>query len=263
VTSRDRIVLMVLAVAGMIAACWFLALSPKREEAKTLSEQIATEHQRLDKARADAATARAAKDRYDVDYAIVARLGKAVPTDDGVPSLLTQLQAAAKGSKVDFVSVNVGKTDASTPTTATTAAQAAALAQAQKGESASTTSAASASTASTLPPGAAVGSAGFPTMGYDLRFDGSFFAMQRFLDRVQRLVSVHGDQIAVNGRLLTIDNFALAAGPKGFPQVTPTISATGYLLPPDAAATGGATPASPSTSTDSTSTTNATVTGVK
>ena len=260
-TARDRLILMVLAVVGLLAGFWFLALAPKREEAKSLSQQIATEQQRLDAARTTAATARQAKERYDSDYAVVAQLGKAVPTDDGVPSLISQLQAAAKGSKVDFVSVNVGGGDsAAAATSATTAQQVAALAQAQKGESGASAAAASPST--TLPAGASVGAAGFPTMSYDLRFDGTFFAMQGFLDRVQRMVQVNNGQVEVNGRLLTIDNFALAAGPNGFPQVTATINATGYLLPPDVSATGGATPAGPTASGGGTTTT-ATVTGVK
>ena len=42
------------------------------------------------------------------NYATVARLGKAVPADDDVRSLLVQLDAAAERSGVDFGTINVG-----------------------------------------------------------------------------------------------------------------------------------------------------------
>jgi hypothetical protein len=260
VTARDRLILMVLAVAGVLAAFWFLALTPKREETKSLSQQIATERQRLDAALVGAASARRAKQRYHSDYATVARLGKAVPTDDGVPSLVYQLQAAAAGSKVDFRSVKVGGGGAA-PASATTAQQVADLAAAQKGGSSSTATAPATQTAAaTLPPGATVGTAGFPTMPFTFAFDGSFFAMQRFFDNVERLVRVRGDQVDVHGRLLTIDGFSLGPAPAGFPTVTAAINATAYLLPADQGLTAGATPAGP---TAAAPTTTATVTGVK
>ncbi|MDX6689492.1 MAG: hypothetical protein QOG15_949, partial [Solirubrobacteraceae bacterium] len=34
--TRDRLVLGILAVAGLMAALWFVALAPKREEAASL-----------------------------------------------------------------------------------------------------------------------------------------------------------------------------------------------------------------------------------
>jgi Tfp pilus assembly protein PilO len=264
VTARDRLILMVLVVVGALAGFWFLALAPKREEAKSLSAQIATEHQRLDAARLTAVNARQARAQYSNDYATVARLGKAVPTDDGVPSLVYQLDSAAQGAHVDFRSVQVGGGDGAAPTSATTAQQAADLAAAQNGSSAASASAAA------LPPGVTVGSAGFPTMPFSLTFDGSFFSMQRFFDNVQRLVRVQGDRVNVDGRLLTIDGFSLGAGPKGFPQVSASINATAYLLPADQGLTNGATPQAPAATTASATgsspgaaTATATVTGVK
>jgi hypothetical protein len=68
--------------------------------------------------------------------------------------------------------------------------------------------------------------------------------MERFLREVQRFVRVDGKSVDVRGRLLSVDGFALTAGPAGFPSVRASISATAYVLSPEdtaAAAAGGST----------------------
>ena len=99
--------------------------------------------------------------------------------------------------------------------------------------------------ASTLPPGAVVGAAGFPTMPFDFAFTGSFFRLQDFLARLDRFTQVQGEDITVRGRLLTVDGFSLSASPKGFPNMLASVHATAYLLPPDEDLTAGASPATP------------------
>ncbi|HSD80396.1 MAG TPA: hypothetical protein VLB47_07030 [Solirubrobacteraceae bacterium] len=267
-TARDRVVLLVLLVGGLMAGFWFGVLAPKREESRKLSDQITAERARLDDARRSAREAQAAKARYDGDYATVARLGKAVPVDDDVPSLVYQLEHSATGAKVDFRSFKTTASGASSaaPTSGIGAVAAAGTAVKTNGgttPSAPATQAASA----TLPPGASVGSAGFPTMPFAFTFEGSFFDMQHFFDRVQRLVTVRGRRLDVNGRLLSIDGFSLSAGREGFPEVKASLSATAYLLPADQGLTGGATPQGPAAPGGSAAgggpTTTATVTGVK
>jgi hypothetical protein len=79
-------------------------------------------------------------------------------------------------------------------------------------------------------------------------------------------VSVNGKRIDVRGRLLSIDGFALTAGPGGFPKVKASITATAYLQSPgddvpapgassstgSSTASGTATPASSSSTPAST-----------
>ena len=60
-----------------------------------------------------------------------------------------------------------------------------------------------------LPLGAAVGSAGLPTMPYDLTFTGDFFDIADFMAGLDAMVKVDGKGIGVDGRLLTIDGFSL------------------------------------------------------
>ena len=53
---------------------------------------------------------------YAKDYATVVRLGKAIPSTLDMPSLLVQLESAAKGTGIDFDSITVGeRTTAAAP----------------------------------------------------------------------------------------------------------------------------------------------------
>lgn len=275
-TTRDRMLLVVIACVGVLAGFWFGVLAPKREDAKAIDGQIAQAQQRLDAARATAAQAEAAKRRYDADYATVARLGKAVPLNDNVPSLVYQLQSAARSSRVDFRSLQVAQSGgvtaaapAAAPAPAATNPQGASNGQSgsqPSGQSASTgaqsgqggapsstgaspapSAPATQAAAASLPPGASVGTAGFPTMPFSFVFTGSFFDMERMLDEINRFISVAGDDVRVRGRLLSIDGISLQPGSRGFPQVKASMTATAYLLPPGEGITGGATATTPGT----------------
>jgi hypothetical protein len=276
VTSRDRIVVLVLAAAAAVAGFWFGVLAPQRKELAKLNQQVSSEQQRMQHAQAASAEGRAAKERYLSDYASVALLGKAVPVDDDVPSLVYQLENAANGDHIDFRAIKVSGNSSSSAATspAPPAAQTAAVGSAEKGtdgKSAASPAPATQAAAATLPPGAQVGTAGFPTMPFSFTFEGSFFSMERFLHNVEDFVRVHGKDVDVRGRLLAINGFTLSAGRDGFPKVKASIGATAYLVPADQGLMGGATPQGPATgqsgSTPSSggsapATTTATATGV-
>jgi Tfp pilus assembly protein PilO len=239
VTTRDRIVIIIVLVAATLAASWFVVLAPKRKEAADLRGKIDVANKHLLEAQQSAAQAKQAKGRYQDDYATVATLGKAVPSSDALPSLLYQLQAASHNARIDFNTLKVAGTGSAPAAAATPPA---AAAKAASTEPNSTDSSASASAApapatqaasATLPPGATVGSAGFPVMPFSFVFNGSFFDMERFLGDVQRFVRIDGKRVDVRGRLLSVDGFALTAGPKGFPSVRATVSATAYLQSPN------------------------------
>jgi hypothetical protein len=248
VTARDRIALIVIGALALCGGFWFLVISPKHKEAADVSAQVDSVRVRLQTAQTAASSAQAARDRYARDYATVARLGKAVPVQDDVPALVYQLETTAHHSHVDFR--RIALTSSGAPASAVAApSQAAAVASATGSTAtpAATTATASAA-ASALPPGATVGSAGFPTMPFAFDFQGSFFHMQRFLDRMNGLTAVRpDDSIDVKGRLLTIDGVSLKAGPQGFPQVVASVNATAYLLPADEGLTAGATATTPAT----------------
>jgi len=246
-TTRDRLVIIGVLLAAALAGFWFLGLAPKRKEAADLQAQIATQSEQLASAQQRAATARQAKERYNGDYAATAKLGKAVPKSDALPSLVYQLQSVAHSARIDFTSLKIAGGGGQGPTPAAAAPAATAAPTASAGTSASGSStggtsaapaasatatqpaAATQAAAATLPPGATVGSAGFPTMPFSFVFTGTFFDMERFLDDVQRFVRVDGKDVDVRGRLLSVDGFGLVAGPGGFPNVKANVVATAYL----------------------------------
>jgi hypothetical protein len=266
-TTRDRMIIGVVLILVAAAGFWFGLLAPKRKEARAVDGQIAAARQRLERAQASATAAEDARHRYDVDYATIVRLGKAVPADDNVASLVYQLQAAAKGARIDFRSLGVnpgGTPSATTPSAAigqvanspsassgSNGSGAPSASSAASGASNGVASASAApstagqSSTASLPPGAVVGSAGFPTMPFKFVFTGSYFEMEQMLDDINHFVTVRGDRVEVRGRLLSIDGIALQAAPQGFPNVKASISATAYLLSPDQGVTGSATPAGP------------------
>jgi Tfp pilus assembly protein PilO len=242
-TGRDRIIIVVALVAAALAGAWFIGLAPKRKEAADLGAQIATAREQLAAAQQQADQARQAKAGYRADYAEVAKLGKAVPKNDALPSLLYQLQSAAHDARIDFKSLKVAGSNAQAGSSGSGSS-----ANGSSGSSPSSSAPATQSASATLPPGATVGSAGFPTMPFTFLFNGSFVDMERFLRDVQRFVRVDGERVDARGRLLSIDGFALGAGPGGFPKVKASITATAYLQAPDDASTSatsasGATPA--------------------
>ena len=229
--QRDRLMLFGVLAAVVLVAGWFLALAPRREEAADLGEQVATQQAARDSALQDVAAGVAAKREFGRYYATVARLGAAVPDDDNVPSLLLQVQRAAEASKIDFRSLRVGQgSGAATPAPAPPTDPAAPATQAAT---------------ATLPPGAAVGAAGFPTMPFSFEFDGDFFHLSNFVGRLERFLVVNNRRLAVSGRFMTIDGISLQAAPEGFPRIKASVAATTYLLPASEGLTDGATAGGP------------------
>ena len=224
-SRRNSMLIAAVVAVAAVAAYWMLALSPKREQATKLSASISKQQGDLEAAKAELATYEQAKSGYKANYTLIARLGKAVPADDDVRSLLVQINSAAGRSKVDFRSISL-------------AAGTAAPAAATEG----------AATAAPTPPGATtVGSAGFAQMPFTFSFKGSFFSLGDFLKRMDRFVSVKQQRMDVTGRLMVIDHVSLLPDPDGFPTMRAAINATTYLLPATQGLTAGATAAGPGT----------------
>jgi hypothetical protein len=83
-------------------------------------------------------------------------------------------------------------------------------------------------------------------MPYTVTFDGNFFEIADFIKGLDSLVDTKRDEVAVDGRLVTVDGFSLEADPdRGFPALQASFALTTYLTPPGEGVTGGATPANP------------------
>jgi Tfp pilus assembly protein PilO len=234
--SSDRTILVVVGVLGLVAAFWFLVLTPKRQEASDLADQAASLQSQVVQEEATAATSATAKTDFKSNYRDLITLGKAVPVDADTSSLLTQLQTLSQDADVKFQSISLGGgggaaaavAPTTTPTGATPTEASAAL----------------------LPIGATVGAAGLPIMPYSLQFHGGFFQIADFFGELDDLVDAGGDEVVVNGRLLTINSFTLTPG--GVESEDPnalsaSVDVTSYLSPADQGATGGATVTGPPT----------------
>lgn len=226
-TRRNTILLVAVAAAAAIGAYWMLVLTPKREEAAAIEKQITAKQATLAAAEAEIANYEKARLTYRANYSMIARLGKAVPADDDVRSLLVQINSAADRSGVDFRTINVGGSGAAV--------------------SAPDAAAGAAPAAVTPPPGAtAVGTAGFQTMPFSFNFKGEFFELGKFFDRLDRFVAVKGGGLDVTGRLLLLNSITLVPdSEKGFPALNAEVKAASYLLPPAEGLTAGATPEGP------------------
>ena len=253
-TSQRSLVLGAVGAVALIAAFWFLVMAPKRDEIAVADAAVAQAEVRRDAAAAAAAQAEQARGRYQDDYATVARIGKAVPQDDDIASLVYQLESIAKQHRVDFRAVKLtGQTAAPAPAPAAEPAPAAGGKDADEGAKSQTQPQAAAPVVAQPPPGAVVGTAGLLTVPFTFTFDGDYLKLQRFLKAIDGLANGEGERITVRGRLLTVDGFSLTAARDGFPKLSALVSATAYLAPPadsPAAAHGeaaGATAGAPTT----------------
>jgi len=240
-SGRDRIVIGALAAVVALAGLWFVGLAPKRKAVAAADTKIAAQQQRLQEAQTVLTQGEAAKRDYGANATAIARLGKAIPADDDTASLVYQLESVAKGAKVVFKSIKV------TPATGAAASAAAAGAAPSTGAPASQVAGAA------LPPGSTVGTAGLPTMPFTFVFEGSYLDMQRFIARVDELVKAQGKNVAVSGRLLTIDGISLGnVENDDSATVKATIAATAYLSPAGSSSTATGATGSTSTGTPST-----------
>jgi hypothetical protein len=256
---NNKILLVVLAAAVASAAFWFGVLAPKRQEATALDGQITAKRGELAQAQQQMASYQKARASYKSVYSRVVRLGKAVPGDDDVRSLMVQLDSVSGKAKVNFAKVDVG--GGSTAAPAPTAS----------GTTAPVTMANGLAQAPGLVP---IGTTGVSALPFSLNFQGSFFHLSDFFTRLQHFVDVRNDQIKVNGRLLRVESFSILPASAGWPAMAATVGAASYVTSPvtppagapGAPATGttpstGTTPASSGGATTP-STTTATVSGV-
>jgi Tfp pilus assembly protein PilO len=250
-TRTNRILLAVVAIAAAVGAYYFLVLSPKRAEVTRLDGEIAAKQSEVAQAKQTLAVYEKARGSYKANYTTLVRLGKAVPADDDVRSMMVQLQQAAASTGVDFEKIELASGFAGSanttpaPTTPTTAS----------GQLASA-------------PGAVpVAGGALSAMPFNFTFNGSFFDLSTFLARVEHFVSERNARLNVTGRLLRLETLSIAPGPKGFPTMQAQIGAATYIVPPVEGVPGASNPGAsgaqnasttPSTpSTPSTTTANA------
>jgi len=189
-TERDKKILTLLIPIALIAAYWFLVLSPKKEESAAIQEELTQAQSELESAEQAAANVAGAKSNFAADYTTVIRLGKAVPSTVDMPSLIMQLDRAARGTGIDFDKIATGERQAA-PTAASGSGSSGGNAQSGPGQAkkAADGAASKASNTGTLNGGGSqpaasggatgtgtgTGAPGLESIPLDFTFHGTFF----------------------------------------------------------------------------------------
>lgn len=242
-SARDKKLAMLIIPVALVAAFWFLLLSPKREEANKAGEALTAQQQRRDDAVAKLASLGTAQTSFATDYATVVRLGKAIPSSVDEPSLLVQLDRAARGTDIKFQSVKAAEGAAEE-----SSGSAAGSSSGSGGAAGATSTTTSTPAKAGEPAGAAAGGAkapGLENVPLEFKFEGTYFDLTRFFHRMKRFVSVRGDGLRVRGRLMTLDSLKITDEEPATPSLTAEIKATVYTTPKAEGMTGGATPEGP------------------
>jgi Tfp pilus assembly protein PilO len=282
VKGSDKAIVLGVVMAVVLAGFYLKVLSPKREKAADLKTEITKLQPQVDEQTQLIAFGEQARQEFPTFYSRMVVLGKAVPDQADTASLMVQISAIADRTGVKFDGIEVASgsggassgpstttgtssstptgTPSSTPPASTTSSGSSAASTTAStsgsGSTASSTSVAPTTTAAApateagaanLPIGATVGSAGLPILPYDLTFTGSYFQVADFLKGVDDLVRMRGSgQLDPNGRLLTIDGFALEPVVAGSnPQLEVSLAVTSYVTPATEGLTVGATPGGP------------------
>jgi Tfp pilus assembly protein PilO len=80
-------------------------------------------------------------------------------------------------------------------------------------------------------------------MPFTFSFTGTFGTLGNFLSRLERFVTLKGDSVLVNGRLMRLDSISLQPAADGWPGLSAQINASSFIVPEAQA------PAASSTST--------------
>ena len=247
-SSSNRLIVAILIVAALAVGFWMLLLSPKREEADELSAQVETLEATLTQEASRLAAAEAAKQAFPDDYRQLVVLGEAVPEGDETASLLVEINRIAKGSKVKFHDIQLassGELGIAEAPVVPPPAEAAPAPESSSGVPAAATIAPTEAAASLMPLGATIGPAGLGVMPYTLSFTGDFFEIADFIDGVDSLVATLNAKVGVEGRLVTVDGFALTPIGNVKKDLEVSFSVTTFVTPPEQGITAGASPSEP------------------
>ena len=279
--ASERAIVFGVVLAALAIGFYVLVLGPQRDKASELSKQVDDLHASISREQQVADFAEQARREFPRYYGRLVVLGKAVPEQADTASMLVQLNSISSRSLVAFqgISLSQGSESAgtgtsssssatTTPPTSSTTTPATPSAPAATGSGSSgaapTTTASGTSgsaapvsaapapateaSAATLPIGAVVGPGGLPTLPYDLTFRGTFFDISNFIGGIDDLVTPQdgGTQVSSDGRLFTVNGFALNGGaPGSSPKLDANFLVTTYVTPEEQGLTAGATPSGP------------------
>ncbi len=227
--QTTKTALAVVAISACAIAFWLLALSPKRDKAGELGEQVASAKASLSTEKQRAAEGAAAKKQFPHDYQQLILLGKAVPAEAETAALMVQLNALGRSTNTPFLDIaSKGKVEGSGVTTST-------------GAPVETT------VAGEPPLGSEEGPAGFRVVPAELTYAGGYFALVEFMRNLNGMVTTESGRVSADGHLVTIDSFSLKPVDNllNFNRIAGFLSVSSYTAPPGQGLTAGATPSGP------------------
>lgn len=282
-TDRDKKLLAIFAVVILLGGYWFLVLGKKRSAVAEANQAKVAAQKSLDDAKSAVQVGRREKKRYPVSYSRVVRLGKAIPGDSDLASLIVQASDISDETGVRFESLTIsegampagtagatdstgtgttcgeggatdsaGATGATGPTQANTAigktinnAKTAAGNASARNSAADTAAQDQAQKCASAPTltDLAAASAGLRLSSFKFKFKGNFFNLHDVIHRLMGMVETFDGKVKVTGRLLQINSVSMTSD--SFPDLSADIDMTGYMLPESTSLTAGATPSGP------------------
>lgn len=249
---KQAVALTVLGCLAILAAGWFLLVSPKRGEAADLRSQAADQVATNDKLKTELQVLKAQAKELPAEQAKLAAVSTKIPDNPALPGLVRALLEASTATGVELVSIAPGQPELVAPV----APAAPAAPAAGQAAPASAGAAAPAATAATPPPGPAGQLANIPVA---INVVGDYFEVRSFMDALENLpraLRVHtlsitpgasptapeGAEVSTeDGRSLTstINGFVFMAANRPAPQTATVPGADS--APADAAANAAAT----------------------
>jgi Tfp pilus assembly protein PilO len=266
VKGTDKGIILGVVFALVLAGFYFKVLSPKREKASALSQDITKLKADIDVQKQNIAYGEDARQQFPAYYGRMVVLGKAVPAQADTASLLVELNSVSGKADVKFNSIELSEGSApasSASSTGTSSTSSSSASAAPASDSSSSGSAPAAATtapapatetsAATVPLGSSVGPAGLSTLPYELNFAGTFFDVADFFSGLDSLNDLRngGAMVAADGRLMTVDGFSLSPVDTlapGSPLLDVNLVVTTYVAPSGEGLTAGATPGGPAPS---------------
>lgn len=204
ITPQRRALVAVLATGVvLLAALWLLAIGPARGERETVRANVAEQQARLDAATAQVADYGDARRQFPGLLAELRRLDRAVPSHAAIASLLRELQrrARVRGSDLRLAALQEGAAPAAAATGSQTA------------------------------PAAAAGPGGLSALPFTFEYTGTYFDLLAILRAVRNAVHTSDGDLAIDGRLLTIDGLAFKRLDPDRPLTKAVVNATAYIAP--------------------------------
>ena len=219
-------------IVGILAASWFLLVSPKRSEASELRGK-ATEQQASNDALVQKLNELKAQSLdLPKQKAQLAVIGKQIPDNPALPTLIRNLTAAGKKVGVQLVSMKPG-----TPTAAVVAAPVAVAAvPATTTSGTDTTTSDGTAAAGTTPAAAAPVAAPLYVVPLALEITGSYFEVEQFINKLEGMQR----KFLLTG--FTLKPSTTATATSSADQLALTLTGQVFLSPNVASSTPAAAP---------------------